>query len=182
MITFAIDPGNEQSASVYLLDGTPCDPRKESNADLLCRLRSANEPLPLLAIEMIASYGMAVGREVFETCLWIGRFLEAWEDCGGVTRLVYRRDVKLFLCQSARENDSNIRAALIDKYGPGKLAAIGSKKAPGPLYALKGDMWSALAVALTAQAKEETNGLQAASKESIVNAGNRTTEGDHDGY
>jgi hypothetical protein len=101
---------------------------------------------------MIASYGMPVGREVFETCLWIGRFVEAWASRGGEYRLVYRREVKLHLCESVRANDANIRAALIDRFGPGKPAAIGTKKAPGPLYGLKGDEWAALGVALTASA------------------------------
>jgi hypothetical protein len=32
------------------------------------------------------------------------------------------------------------------------VKAIGTKKAPGPLYGLKGDEWSALAVALKAAA------------------------------
>jgi hypothetical protein len=44
-----------------------------------------------LAVEMIASYGMPVGREVFDTCLWIGRFVEAWQAHGGEYRLIYRR-------------------------------------------------------------------------------------------
>lgn len=152
MTILAIDPGCHESASVWLVDGRPQNPRKEPNEALLERLRG---PLTcahdVLAIEMIASYGMAVGREVFETCLWIGRFVEVGTWRGMQTVLVYRRDVKLFLCQSARATDSNIRAALLDLYGPGKEKAIGSKKAPGPLYGLKGDMWSALAVALTAQ-------------------------------
>jgi len=149
----AIDPGPAQSASVLLVNGAPVDPQKGPNADLLSRLyRETVEthPTPLLAVEMIASYGMAVGKEVFETCMWVGRFIEAWESRGGHTRLVYRRDVKLFLCQSVRATDSNIRAALIDRYG-GKAKAIGTKTAPGPLYSLKKDMWSALAVALTAE-------------------------------
>jgi len=68
---------------------------------------------------MIASYGMPVGREVFETCLWIGRFIECW--CGPYT-LVYRREVKSFLCADSRAKDSNVRQAVIDRYG-GKEAA-----------------------------------------------------------
>ena len=150
---FAIDPGPELSASCTLADGLPSFPCKIPNAELLNHMRrrfEEDQPLPPLAIEMIASYGMAVGKEVFETCLWIGRFIEAWESHGGAVRLVYRRDVKLFLCQSVRATDSNVRAALMDRFG-GKAKAIGTKAAPGPLYALKKDMWSALAVALTAE-------------------------------
>lgn len=154
MRILAIDPGNTMSAWCVLLDGKPTATRKESNAEALEALRDRNIfiNVDVLAIEMIASYGMAVGREVFDTCLWIGRFMEAWEARGGTVRLVFRKDVKLFLCQTVRATDSNIRAALLDRYGPGREVAVGTKRAPGPLYGIKGDEWSALAVALTAEA------------------------------
>jgi len=99
-----------------------------------------------LAIEMVASYGMAVGREVFETCVWIGRFQQAWHAPEAV-RLIYRRDVKLHLCGSARAKDSNIRQAVIDLLGP-----PGTKREPGPTYGVRSHAWSALAVAVTARA------------------------------
>ena len=98
----------------------------------------------VLAIEMVASYGMPVGREVFETCVWIGRFKQAWPRPEEV-RLVYRRDVKLFLCGSARAKDSNIRQALIDKLG-----RVGTKADKGPLYGVTSHAWAAVAVAVTA--------------------------------
>jgi len=93
---------------------------------------------------MVASYGMPVGKEVFETCVWIGRFMQVWHDPDAV-RLIYRRDVKLHLCGSARAKDGNIRQALIDKLGP-----QGTKKAPGPTYGVKSHAWAALALAVTA--------------------------------
>ncbi len=152
MRILAIDPGNELSAWCYW-DGRPEQAGKSPNADLLETLSEHDpEAYDMLAIEMIASYGMAVGREVFDTCVWIGRFWEAWSRHGGHVRLIYRKDVKLHHCQTTRANDANIRAALIDRFGPGKIAAIGTKKAPGPLYGIKGDEWAALAVALTAEA------------------------------
>lgn len=147
----AIDPGNAESAWCALDGDKPTSFGKEANADILIRLRREWNPAEdLLAVEMIASYGMAVGREVFETCLWIGRYIEAWESRQGKYRLVYRKDVKLFHCETVRATDANIRAAIVDRYGPGKDAAIGRKAAPGPLYGIKGDEWSALAVALKA--------------------------------
>jgi hypothetical protein len=100
-----------------------------------------------VAIEMIASYGMPVGREVFDTCLWVGRFIETAARAAYKADLVYRRDVKLHLCGQARAKDANIRQALLDKFG-GK-AAQGTKATPGPLYGVKADVWSALAVAVT---------------------------------
>jgi hypothetical protein len=150
----AVDPGSEQSAFVILADGVPIRHGKISNHTLLDYIRSewCPEHGPL-AIEMIASYGMPVGREVFETVLWIGRFMEAWQSRGGKVQLVYRRDVKLFHCETSKANDSNIRAALIDRYGPGKERAIGLKARPGPLYGIKADEWSALALALTVEGR-----------------------------
>lgn len=151
----AIDPGNEQSAWCYLVDGKPVQRGKVPNHSLLLDLRSGavGEISDTLAVEAIASYGMAVGKEVFDTCLWIGRFMEAWENRGGKAQLIYRKQVKLYLCESNRANDSMIRQSIIDRFGPGKDKAIGRKAEPGPLYGIKGDEWSALAVALTAAAQ-----------------------------
>jgi len=93
---------------------------------------------------MVASYGMPVGREVFETVRWIGRFQQAWHKPEEV-RLIYRRDVKLHLCGSMRAKDPHVWQALIDKLGP-----VGTKASPGPLYGVKSHARSALAVAVTA--------------------------------
>ncbi|NII07239.1 hypothetical protein HBF25_12680 [Luteibacter anthropi] len=99
---------------------------------------------PVVAIEMIASYGMPVGAEVFETVRWIGRFQQACRDPEAV-RLIYRKDVKMHLCGTPRAKDANIRQALIDKLG-----APGTKKSPGPTYGVKSHAWAALGVAVTA--------------------------------
>lgn len=153
MRLLAIDPGNTESAYVLfdtderrLLAGA-----KVPNDDLLNGIDTCEADA--MAVEMIASYGMAVGAEVFDTCVWIGRFIERWNARGlrsvGQYRLVYRREVKLHLCGQPRAKDANIRQALIDLYG-GKEKAIGKKANPGPLYGVSGDVWSALGVAVTA--------------------------------
>lgn len=142
----AIDPGPVQSGWALYGDGRVIASGTRSNHALLVDLRH-DEPTANLAIEMIASYGMPVGREVFETVWWIGRFTQAWPRPEEV-RLIYRRDVKLELCGSARAKDANVRAALIDRVGK-----PGTKKQPGPTYGVKGDAWSALAVAVTATAQ-----------------------------
>jgi len=152
MTVLAIDPGNEQSAWVLYNGSRPVAFAKESNAEVLHKMRRLSDnsgPFARtehIAIEMVASYGMPVGREVFETVLWSGRFTEAAWTVDHT--LVYRRDVKLHLCGQARAKDGNVRQALIDRWG-GKAKAIGSKVKPGPLYGFKADTWQALAVAVT---------------------------------
>lgn len=143
----AIDPGQTHSGVVVVDNGHPKLAAVIENGELLESLDEWHKPWPI-AIEMIASYGMPVGAEVFETCLWIGRFIER---AGGMARvrLVYRKDVKLHLCNSPRAKDASIRQALIDKWG-GKAAAIGRAKEPGPLHGVKSHAWAALAVAVTA--------------------------------
>lgn len=140
MQIISIDPGPKQSAWLHYQDGVIGTFGLMPNEDVLQILRSGSNA-DHLACEMIQSYGMAVGKEVFETCLWIGRFIEAW---GGPYTLVYRKDVKMHLCGSTRAKDGNIRQALIDRYGP-----AGTKKAPGATYGISKDVWAALAVATT---------------------------------
>lgn len=137
----AIDPGTTQSALVVYDGKLVVEHCYVDNAEILDIL-NVNIGWELLAIEMIASYGMPVGREVFETCVWIGRFIQEW---GLAHRLVYRREVKLYLCNSVKAKDPHVRQALIDLVGP-----QGTVKAPGPTYGLKGDEWAALGVAVTA--------------------------------
>src|SRR5690606_4735562 len=74
-----------------------------------------------------------------------GRFIQA---CQAPSTKVYRKDVKLHLCGSPRAKDANIRQSLLDRFGPGKEKAVGTKQNPGPLYGVKSHMWAALAVAV----------------------------------
>lgn len=151
MRILAIDPGNIHSGYViYDSDKRQVVSRdKLANANLRREINQTYKWADHLAIEMIASQGMAVGKSVFDTCVWIGRFIECWE---GSWTQVYRHQVKMHMCGHPRAKDANIRQALIDRFpatGGGKVPQIGTKLNPGPLYGMSGDMWAALAVAIT---------------------------------
>jgi hypothetical protein len=141
----AIDPGPEKSAFTRIdaINLKPLDFGIIGNEELIEGLIMGDfDRADNFAIEMVASYGMAVGKDVFETCVWIGRF---WQASGHWTKqLIYRMEVKNNLCHSSRANDSNIRQALIDRFGP-----VGTKRNPGWFYGFKTDIWSAYAVAVT---------------------------------
>lgn len=152
---FAVDPGNMQSAYAVIdyetnaLEDFGILPNEEFRE--VIRVYALRDDVSF-AIEMIASYGMPVGVTVFETCLWIGRFIEMLQSRGHPYSFHYRKDVCLHLCHSARANDSNIRQRILDMYpatGGGKTPQIGTKKLPGPLYGVRADIWAALGVALT---------------------------------
>lgn len=144
MLILSIDPGPTESAWV-LYDATEkrlVEFAKEDNQVVASNINRLRTDCDHLAIEMIASYGMPVGAEVFETCVWIGRFVERWGGYGWTP--IKRHAVKTHLCHDSRAKDGNIRQALIDRFGP-----PGTKKAPGVTYGISGDCWAALAVAVT---------------------------------
>jgi len=147
MNLLAIDPGPVESAWLFWENDRPTKSRKVRNDIFVSQLSALGAPSDGVFIEMIASYGMPVGAEVFETCVWIGRFMEAAGSAR--VRRIFRKDVKMHLCGQTKAKDGNIRQALIDRFG-GKEKAIGKKKTPGPLYGISGDVWAALAVAVTA--------------------------------
>ena len=157
-----IDPGTWETAYVgYEVndrqDGISTDRVIEhgfvKNEDMLALLRDDEwlETYNKVGIEMIASYGMAVGKETFATVVWIGRMVEivngfrehavingrpdwAW-------RLCYRKQIIKWFCQGAGAGDPQLRAALADRFpstGGGTKPVWGTKKQPGPLYGVTG--------------------------------------------
>jgi hypothetical protein len=158
MKALCIDPGTTHSG-VVIYDGKKIynifkNIKNEDVLEYWCspmrRCMSPEDNVDIMIIEGIASYGMAVGKETFETCEWIGRFRQ--EFGFSKTHKVYRKDVKMYLCNSMRAKDANIRQAIIDKFprsGGGKIPQIGTKKKPGPLYGVSSHAWSALALGIT---------------------------------
>ncbi len=142
----SIDPGTTESGWVLFGDGNVLDSGVSDNHDVL-RWVQAGQGADVLAIEMIANMGMAVGKSTFDTVRWIGRFQQAWREPDEV-RFVFRHQVKQHLCGSQRAKDPNIRQALLDMLGP-----QGTKAKPGPTYGVKSHAWAALAVAVTAAAQ-----------------------------
>ena len=147
---FAIDPGNEQSAYCVMNDEYKLlEFNKLPNKDVMNIMLNRLSTIDEVVIERVASYGMPVGREVFETCEWIGRFAQEAEKKVSVN-YIYRRDEKLYLCFDSKAKDSNIRAALIERFAKHDFKnGRGTKTNPDYFYGVKADVWAALAVCIT---------------------------------
>lgn len=157
MIVFAIDPGNINSAYAVMQTRTDQDyellefgkhTNKECMAKMLDWAEGDFQP-DVIVIERVASYGLAVGKEVFETCEWIGRFSQEGEKYIKVD-YIYRKDEKITICGSMKAKDSNIRQALIDRFATKDFKnGKGSKNDPDYFYGVSKDCWAAIAVAVS---------------------------------
>lgn len=148
MILCAIDPGNIDSAVVLIRTENfeIIDFYKGDNSKVRGELYS--EQIDRVAIEMIASYGLAVGKEVFETCVAVGRFMQIAYQRNIPCEFVYRKDVKLHLCNSPRAKDGNVMRALIDRFAKHDFkSGKGTAKNQDYFYGFKSDIWAAFAVA-----------------------------------
>lgn len=145
----SIDPGNVLSAySVLDEDLRPIEFGKVENEwlrenllDITNKHKSYN-----VAIEMIASYGMGVGKTVFETCVWIGRFTEVLQRHSNIdnVKYIYRAEEKMNLCHTMKAKDSNISQALRDRFGE-----KGTVKNKGWFFGVSKDVWASIAVGVT---------------------------------
>ena len=112
---------------------------------LLDRLDQIDE----VVIERMMSYSTKVGKTTFETCEWIGRFTQEAEKKVPVN-YIYRKDEKMYLCETMKANDAMIRRALIDRFAKkDKLNGRGTKKDPDVFYGVSADVWSSIAIACT---------------------------------
>lgn len=188
MKILAIDPGPEESAIVLYdveektIQSDSVKPAIEDNDTILKLIRKGKKQADLFAVEQVVSYGNVAGASVHETSYWSGRFVQQWDYKARKTIRIPRPDIKLYLCNTVRAGNPEVRRALIERFGPSKESAVGGKKCPkckgrgwagrdhsvcpacggsawkyppGPLYGVKEDIWSAVAVAVTAGAMTE---------------------------
>jgi len=150
---FAIDPGNEKSAYCvmwgdYRIIEFAKLPNKEVMEKMLDWLDRDCGPKNVV-IERMMNYSANVGRTVYETCEWIGRFSQEAEKYADVEYL-YRKDEKMYLCGTMSSNDAMIRKALIDRFAKHDFKnGKGTKQNPDTFYGVSADCWAAIAIATT---------------------------------
>lgn len=152
MRVYAIDPGNEYSA-FCIIDADTLRPLlfdKLPNEDVYRDIRDSKfDEGDRAVIEMVESFGMPVGREVFETVFWIGRFYEALSRKCQVDR-IYRKEEKLHICGTNKAKDANIRQALVDRFAQHDFkTGKGTAKNRDWFYGFRADIWQAYSCAVT---------------------------------
>ena len=81
MRVMAIDPGNVTSGWVVMEGREIVGGASETkNNDMRLLIKEAKD-IDAIVCEWIQSYGMVVGKEVFHTCRWVGRFEMCAEPC-----------------------------------------------------------------------------------------------------
>lgn len=159
MKVLALDPGDTYTGYCFIDRETLRPIRFGKEANHIVLLMVQLEAYNFLVIERVASYGMAVGKHVFETCEWVGRFSQASTSPVGY---IYRQDEKLHICHDSRAKDANIRRALIDRFAiKDQKNGKGSKKDPDWFYQFYSDVWAAYAAGITyieTEMKERASG------------------------
>lgn len=141
MFVVGIDPGDNQSAyAVVDANYEVVEADKVENEDLALFLKCILGDTHVV-VEGIQSYGMPVGRNVFDTCYQIGRILQICDDLGLPWTIYNRPEYTKAICGVQKISDSVLRQALLLRFG-------GDKKGE-PLNKLKGstDKRSAFAIA-----------------------------------
>lgn len=162
----AVDPGTDMSAyCVMQPDYSVISAAKVPNEELHSLI--ARGGMDELVIECMEprflggekTQGQMIGSETYETCIWIGRFMELAMRMDMPVHRVYRSEERSRLIPTKKnklpalpENtgqtaDAKIRASLIQRFAKhDKKNGKGNAKNKDVFYGFKGDMWSAFAV------------------------------------
>jgi len=154
MIVIGVDPGEKKSALVLLKQNNAKDwvivtkkilPNREVDLLVLAALQLGSGQKHVVIEEMV-NYNQKVGASVFDTCEWIGRFKQSWEnEPNSFVVSMPRRAAVGYLCEFGKSgSDKYVKEALIKRFG-----SPGTKAAPGVLYEFSSHTWSALAIAVT---------------------------------
>lgn len=112
-----------------------------------------------------------IGAETYDTCIWIGRFLQTALTRHKNVHRIYRSEERSAIIPSkknklpplpetaGRSNDSKIRSALIARFAKHDMRnGKGTAKNKDVFYGFQGDMWAAFAVGVTYLDKHRRGG------------------------
>lgn len=135
MIVRGIDPGPNGAraeAVVELVSGDLRIVKAEYYPGPMCSAPCALS-YDAVVIEKCVCYGMAVGSTVFDTVLTAGQLVFVHRYACNPVYLVPNPDWRACLCGFRQAKGKDVRARLIDLYGP-----VGTPKEPGPLFCIRG--------------------------------------------
>lgn len=162
----SVDPGTTHSAyTVMTEDYRIISAAKVENEELRALiLRGGVHELVIECMEPRflggeKTHGQMIGAETYETCIWIGRYLEAAQAMGMPVHRVYRSEERSRLIPTKKNRlpplppgtgkgaDAQIRAALIQRFAKhDKKNGKGTAKRKDTFYGFRADMWNACAV------------------------------------
>lgn len=142
MVVLALDVGTVETGYCIIDNYMPLEFGKIANSSLINIVKESD--YDILVYEEFACYGMPIGASTITSITWNGRYIQMALDRNKPVDRVYRKDEKMNLCHTMKAKDSNIRQALIDRFGE-----VGTKSKPGFFYGFKKDIWSAYAVGIT---------------------------------
>ena len=120
-IYIAIDPGNEQTGWVVALkDNSKLIYKNKDNNTVLYKKISyflKNENVIKVGIEYPSSYGMPVNQTLLDTCTIIGILIQICLSNNIKVELIFRKSVKMFLCNSVRAKDAEVNSRVREYVG-----------------------------------------------------------------
>lgn len=154
-----LDPGNRHTAWLLyqpseklIINGFG----KEPNERVLDIIIEKEEFYDLMLVEQLSGYiytpkgaqyrkQTTIGRDVIDTAVWSGRFVQQADIVGKEHVMMLRSTVSHHLCKGVQHpGNSEVRAALIKRFGE-----KGTMKNPGLLYGVSDDIWSSLALGVS---------------------------------
>lgn len=132
-VIICFDPGNDLTGwCVYSVeDKILFYKNKEDNLKVIEKFKEFFQKYNILqvGIEYPSSYGMSVGQSLYDTCTFVGILIQISKNNNVNPELVFRKSVKMFLCNSVRAKDAEVNLRVREYFGEDNTI-----KSPNPFY------------------------------------------------
>lgn len=166
MRILAIDPGTTKTAYCMMTEEPAVISAADVDNEIVLRLVEEGDydqmTIECMEARNLSSAGQAIGKSTYETCIWIGRYIQAATRRNKPITRIYRSEERSLLVPTKKNKlpplpagignttDAKIRASLIARFARhDKKNGKGTKNNKDMFYGFQGDMWAAFAVGVT---------------------------------